>query len=72
MINDQERIQFLHQELVIMRVPAFKKSENDSVIMDFCGLKCCKHNRFPSYAQTTKKGLKMHLNPFFSQKQNGL
>ena len=35
-------------------VPAFKKSENKSIIMDFCGLKFCKYNRFPCYVQTTK------------------
>ena len=34
--------------------PAYKKSENKSIIMGFRGLKCCKYNRFPCYVQTTK------------------
>ena len=33
----------------VLSLPAFKKSENKSVIMDFRVLKCCKYNRFPCY-----------------------
>ena len=52
-------INFIHgTPMQVFYVPAFKKKENKSIIMDFSGLKCCKYNRFPCYIQTTKLNLK--------------
>ena len=47
--------------------PAIEKNENKSIIMDFCGLKCCQNNRFPCYVQTKKIGLKMDYSFFLAK-----
>ena len=42
------------RSFLLLRPPAFKRSEKKSTLMDFRGLKYCPYNRFPCYAQTTK------------------
>ena len=46
-----------------------RKMKKKSIMKDFCGLKYCQYNRLRS---DNKIGQKMDLNPFFSQKYDGL